>query len=60
VVEGASVAAAEVRAAYDHWCATRGLAPLSMKKLADELEKLGYEKWKSDGRMRFRDLQFVA
>jgi hypothetical protein len=46
--------------AYDAWCGAHGLIPLSTTKLAGELRRLGYEKWKSSGLMRYRDLQLVA
>ena len=59
-VMGASVAASDVSAAYHIWCAARGHAPLSMPRLAAELKELGYVKWKSNGLMRYRDLQVVA
>ena len=58
--KGMSVAAKELRAAYEAWCATKGHEPLSMPRLAAELKTLGYDKWKSCGLMRYRDLQFVA
>jgi len=57
---GASVAARDLRAAYEGWCAKQGLAPLSVPKLAAELKGLGYVKWKSVGVMRYRDLRFAA
>jgi hypothetical protein len=31
-----------------------------MPRLAAELKELGYAKWKSNGLMRYRDLQLVA
>jgi hypothetical protein len=34
--------------------------PLSLPKFAVELKALGYDKWKSCGRIRYRGLQFVA
>ena len=55
-----SVAAKELRAAYEAWCAAQGYEPLSMPKLAAELRALGYDKWKSCGLIRYRDLQLVA
>ncbi len=57
---GASLAAGELRAAYEAWCAVHGVVPLSQTKLAAELKTLGYDKWKSCGLMRYRDLQLVA
>jgi hypothetical protein len=57
---GASVSSKELRAAYEAWCATRGYTPLSWEKFAGELNALGYTKWKSCGRMRYRDLELVA
>ena len=57
---GSSLAAAELRAAYEAWCVTHDHKPLSQPKFAAELKTLGYNKWKSDGRMRYRDLQLAA
>jgi hypothetical protein len=57
---GVSLTSKELRAAYDAWCAAHGLAPLSMPKFAGELRRLGYEKWKSSGLMRYRNLKLVA
>jgi hypothetical protein len=50
----------ELRAAYEAWCADRGHPPLTAPKFAAELKALGYDKWKSSGLMRYRDLQLVA
>ena len=58
--DGSSLAAAELRTAYEAWCATNDHKPLSRPKFAAELKTLGYNKWKSDGRMRYRDLQLAA
>jgi hypothetical protein len=58
--KGMSVAAKDLRAAYEAWCATQGYEPLSMPRLAAELKTLGYDKWKSCGLMRYRDLKLVA
>jgi hypothetical protein len=55
-----SIAARELRSGYEAWCAGRGLDALSQPKLAAELKALGYDKWKSCGLMRYRDLQLVA
>jgi hypothetical protein len=41
--------AGELRAAYEGWCATHDLEPLSLPKFAAELRALGYSKWKSCG-----------
>jgi len=57
---GASLAAKDLRATYESWCAVYGRTPLSQPKLATELKALGYGKWKSCGRIRYRDLQLVA
>ena len=57
---GASLAAKELRAAYEAWCAEHGHPPLTVPKFAAELKALGYDKWKSCGLMRYRDLQLVA
>ena len=58
--QGRVVAAKELRAAYEAWCAAQGYEPLSEPKLAAELKALGYDKWKSCGLIRYRDLQLVA
>jgi hypothetical protein len=57
---GASLAARDLRVAYEAWCATHGYQPLTVPKFATELKALGYDKWKSSGLMRYRDLQLVA
>src|SRR5262245_47760483 len=58
--KGTSVAAKDLRAAYEAWCGTHGYEPLSLQRFAAELKTLGYAKWKSCGLMRYRDLQLVA
>ena len=58
--QGMSLAAKELRAVYEAWCATHGYEPLSPPKFAAELKRLGCDKWKSCGLMRYRDLQLVA
>jgi hypothetical protein len=58
--QGMSLAATELRAVYEAWCATHGYEPLSPPKFAAELKRLGCDKWKSCGLMRYRDLQLVA
>ncbi len=55
-----SIAAKELRSVYEAWCAAQGHEPLSQPTLAAELKGLGYDKWKSCGRMRYRNLQLVA
>jgi hypothetical protein len=57
---GSSLAAGELRAAYEAWCATHRLEPLSLPRFAAELKTLGYSKWKSSGLIRYRDLQLAA
>ena len=57
---GSSLAAGELRAAYEAWCATHDLEPLSLPKFAAELKALGYAKWKSCGLIRYRGLRFAA
>jgi hypothetical protein len=58
--DGESLQAKDLRAAYERWCTEQQQAPLSMPKLATELKALGYDKWKSNGLMRYCDLQLVA
>jgi hypothetical protein len=54
---GSSLSAAELRCAYG---AKLGLKPVSVKKLGSELTKLGCTRWRSSGRVRYRDLQLAA
>ena len=58
--QGISLAAKELRAVYGAWCAAHGYEPLSPPKFAAEMKRLGCDKWKSCGTMRYRDLQLVA
>jgi len=58
--EGLSLGAADLWVAYEAWCAIHGDAPLSQQKFGVELKALGYAKWKSCGRIRYRDVQFIA
>jgi hypothetical protein len=58
--QGMSLATKELRAVYEAWCATHGYEPLSPPKFAAEMKRLGCDKWKSCGTMRYRDLQLVA
>jgi hypothetical protein len=60
LMKGASVAFKELRAAYESWCAVHGHVLLSMPKLAAELKGLGYGKRKSNGLIRYCDLQLAA
>jgi hypothetical protein len=57
---GASMAARDLRATYESWCAEQSLQPLTVPKFAAELKRLGYDKWKSCGLIRYRGLQLVA
>jgi phage/plasmid-associated DNA primase len=58
--KGSSLAAGELRAAYEAWCSTHRHEPLSLPKFAAELKAPGYDKWKSCGRIRYRGLRFAA
>jgi hypothetical protein len=58
--KGTSIAAKELRSVYVTWCAAHGHEPLSLPRFAAELTALGYGKWKSCGRIRYRDIQLVA
>jgi hypothetical protein len=57
--DGSSLAAGELRAAYETWCATHNQTPLGAQ-VAAELKALGCAKWKSCGLIRYRDLQLAA
>jgi Poxvirus D5 protein-like len=57
---GSSLASKDLRAAYEAWCAKHGYQPLTLPNFAAELKARGYEKWKSSGLMRYRDMQLVA
>ena len=55
-----SLGATELRGVYEAWCKLRGYKPLTVPKLAAELKRLGVDKWKSSGLIRYRDIQLVA
>jgi hypothetical protein len=57
---GPSVGATDLREAYIGWCTEHGYTALSWQNLAAELAAMGFTKWKSCGRMRYRDLQLVV
>lgn len=57
---GASISASEIHAAYQHWCASQGQEPRSQQKLGVDLAGLGLSKWKSCGRIHYRDVQLAA
>jgi hypothetical protein len=57
---GASLGATELRSIYEAWCKLHGCVPLSAPKFAAELKRLGIDKWKSSGLIRYRDLQLAA
>jgi hypothetical protein len=57
---GASLAASDVWAPYEAWCAGHDLTPLSRQRLGGELRGLGLTKRKSCGLIRYRDVQLVA
>ena len=57
---GASLAAKDLRAADEAWCAKQSHPPLTVPKFAADLKALGYDKWKSCGLIRYRGLQLVA
>jgi hypothetical protein len=60
ITPGPSVGATDLRYAYIAWCTKYGYTPLLWQKFSAELEAMGFTKWKSCGRMRYRDLQLVA
>jgi hypothetical protein len=57
---GVSLGAMELRNAYEGWCKLRGYQPLSTPRFAVELKRLGFDKWKSSGLIRYRNLQLAA
>jgi len=57
---GMSVGATDLRMAYEAWCATQSRKPLSQQIVGVELSALGYERWKSCGRIRYRDVQLTG
>jgi hypothetical protein len=60
MAEGASISFAELRAAYHSWCAATGRDAVSDHRLGAVLRDLGRVKWKSNGRIRYRDLRLRA
>lgn len=59
-VHGVSLAASDLRVAYEAWCEANNARPLSQQKLSAALLRLGYSKWKSCGLIRYRDLRLTA
>ena len=57
---GESLAASDLRTAYEAWCKANNHQPLSQQKLSAGLLRLGYSKWKSCGLIRYRDLHLAA
>ena len=57
---GASLAAADLRMAYEGWCEANNARPLPQQTLSATLLRLGYSKWKSCGLIRYRDLRLTA
>jgi hypothetical protein len=57
---GSSIRSRDLRTAYEGWCTARGHQPISPQKFSCEMRAMGYEKWKSDGRMRYRHLRFAT
>jgi hypothetical protein len=58
--EGASISAAELRSACHCWCIAHGHEPVSGHRLGAVLRDFGFKKWKTDGRVRYRDLRLRA
>jgi hypothetical protein len=57
---GQWITAAALFEAYKAWCATRGETPVSQQKLGGELKRLNLAKWKSNGRIHYRDVVLVV
>ena len=57
---GMSLGAAELRSVYEAWCQLRCHEPLTVPKFAAGLTRLGFDKWKSSGLIRYRDIQLAA
>ena len=57
---GASLAAADLRIAYEAWCDVNNHPTVSQQKLSAALLRLGFSKWKSCGLIRYRDLRLAA
>jgi hypothetical protein len=53
-IEGASASASEICAALQAWCAKRDFKVPSQKRLGLYLAGLGFEKWKSNGKMHYQ------
>jgi len=56
-IEGASASASEICAALQLWCARRDFKAPSQKRLGLYLARLGFEKWKSNGKMHYQDIR---
>src|SRR5262249_8322893 len=53
-IEGASVSASDICAALQAWCAKRDCKAPSQKRLGLYLARLGFHKWKSNGKMYYQ------
>jgi hypothetical protein len=56
-IEGASASASEICAALQAWCAKRNFKVPSQKRLGLYLAGLGFEKWKSNGKMHYQHVR---
>jgi hypothetical protein len=56
-IEGASASASEICAALQAWCAKRDFKVPSQKRLGLYLAGLGFEKWKSNGKMHYQHVR---
>jgi hypothetical protein len=56
-IEGASASASDICAALQVWCAKRECNVPSQKRLGLYLARLGFQKWKSNGKMHYQDVR---
>jgi len=56
-IEGASASASEICAALQAWCSKRACKVPSQKRLGLYLAGLGFQKWKSNGKMHYQDVR---
>jgi hypothetical protein len=56
-IEGASASASDICAALQVWCAKRECNVPSQKRLGLYLANLGFQKWKSNGKMYYQDVR---
>ena len=57
---GSVATATDIWGDYVTWCEERGTEPVSRTRFGTTLTEVGFEKWKSNGRTVYRDVELFA